>query len=94
MDYLTDLGRIGLVLDEPAPMRVKVCAARCRRFIDTLPEPNKAGDAFLVIRQLLFAICADAYWPPTIDRDQTVRNLVLAVVDELHMHGAQQGRSP
>jgi hypothetical protein len=43
-------------------------------------------------REHLFRIARDAYWPPTIDRDQTIRNLALAVIEELRMYEAQQSR--
>jgi hypothetical protein len=57
-----------------------------------LPEATRAADTLLSIREHLFGIARDAYWPPTIDRDQTIRNLALAVIEELRMYEAQQSR--
>jgi hypothetical protein len=83
---LDDLTRIGLALDEPAPMRVQVCAARCLRYLGALPDLTRANDALLAIREILFNVCINATWAPGLDRDQIIRELCLAVIEELRMY--------
>jgi hypothetical protein len=81
-----DLTRIGLALDEPAPLRVQICASRCLRYLGGLPELTRANDALLTIRQIIFGVFVNAEWDPGLDREQILRELFLAIRDELRMY--------
>jgi hypothetical protein len=79
--------RIGLaLLDEPAPLRCQVAASRCLRYLGGLSELTRANDALLTLREIIFNVFINATRDPGLDREQILRELFLAIRDELRMY--------